>query len=76
METKQQAVVGLLEAFESVPDPRSAKGKRHPLPVILTIATAAMLRGARSLYAIAQWGRDQQPELMRTLPGRRPGPGA
>ncbi len=67
MEAKQGPVMGLREAFASVPDPRLAKGRRHPLPVILAIATAAMLCGARSVYAIAQWGRDQQPELLGAL---------
>lgn len=51
--------VSLLEAFGRVPDPRSAQGRRHPLPAILTLATVAMLSGARSLYAIAQFGRDR-----------------
>ncbi len=37
------------------------------MPAILALATAAMLCGARSLYAIAQWGRDQQPELLADL---------
>lgn len=67
METEPVLAKGLLETFESVPDPRSAKGTRHPLPVILAIATAAMLCGARSVYAIAQWGRDQPPDLLRGL---------
>ena len=57
----------MVEAFESVPDPRGAKGRRHSLAEILAISTAAMLCGARSLYAIAQWGRDQEPELLRAL---------
>lgn len=48
----------LMEAFASVPDPRSAHGRRHPLAAILTLSVCAMLCGARSLYAIAQWGRD------------------
>jgi hypothetical protein len=67
METKHCPVRGLPAAFTSVPDPRSATGMRHPLPVLLALATAAMLCGARSLYAIAQWGRDQQPETLRAL---------
>ena len=67
MDTKQMQSRSLVEAFGSVPDPRSAKGKRHSLAEVLAIATAAMLCGARSLYAIAQWGRDQEPELLKAL---------
>ena len=56
----------LVEVFSEVPDPRRRRGIRHPLPAILTMAVCAMLRGARSLYAIAQWGREH-PELTQTL---------
>ncbi len=45
----------LLRALAEVPDPRSRHGRRHPLPAVLALATVAMLCGARSLYAIAQW---------------------
>jgi hypothetical protein len=58
---------GLLAAFAAVPDPRSAHGRRHPLPAILALATAAMLSGARSLYAMAQWGRVQPPQVVAAL---------
>jgi DDE_Tnp_1-associated len=58
---------GLLAAFAVVPDPRSPHGRRHPLPAILALATAAMLSGARSLYAIAQWGRLQPPAVVHAL---------
>lgn len=51
--------VSLWEAFVQIPDPRGAQGRRHPLPAILTLATVALLSGARSLYAIAQFGRDR-----------------
>lgn len=57
----------LLEAFVKVPDPRGAKGRRHPLPAVLTLAVAAMLSGARSIYAIYQWGRLQNSEVVRAL---------
>jgi hypothetical protein len=57
----------LVEAFAQVPDRRSVHGRRHPLPAILALATAAMVAGARSLYAIAQWGRLQLPEVVRAL---------
>jgi len=71
MESKDIPVLGLLETFRSVRDPRFARGRRHPLPAILALATAAMLCGARSLYAIAQWGRDQEPELTAALGFKR-----
>jgi hypothetical protein len=58
---------GLREAFARVPDPRFRRGRRHPLPAILALATAAMLSGARSLYAIAQWGRLQDDAVIRAL---------
>ena len=57
----------LVEALQQVPDPRKARGKRHPLGAILTQAVAAMLSGARSVDAIAQWGRAQAPGVVRTL---------
>ncbi len=49
----------LKEVLDLVPDRRSSQGRRHSLGAILVLATCAMLCGARSLYAIAQWGRDQ-----------------
>jgi hypothetical protein len=50
----------LWEAFAQVPDPRDARGRRHPLQAVLTLASVAVLSGARSLYAVAQFGRDQE----------------
>jgi hypothetical protein len=65
----EQETIGrsLLAAFARVPDPRQRGGRRHPLPAILALATAAMLSGARSLYAIWQWGRLQPPEVVEAL---------
>ena len=57
----------LLEAFEKVPDPRKPRGRRHPLAAMLALCTAAMLAGARSLYAIAEWGREQDAEVVAAL---------
>ena len=59
--------VSLWEMFAEVPDPRGARGKRHPLPAILTLAAVAMLSGCRSLYAIAQFGRDRGRAFARAL---------
>ena len=57
----------LLVAFEKVPDPRSSHGRRHPLSAILALSVCAMVSGARSLYAIAQWGRMQEPAALKEL---------
>jgi predicted transposase YbfD/YdcC len=45
----------LVEALLGVPDPRDARGVRHPLPVIVGLAVAAVLAGSASVYAIGQW---------------------
>ena len=68
-------MMGLREALDSVPDHRRSQGRRHPLGAILSLAVCAMLCGARSLYAIAQWGRDQGAttgQLMGFMPGKTP----
>jgi len=48
----------LYETFATVPDPRSRFGRSYTLASLLTLSAVAMLCGSRSLYAIAQWGRD------------------
>jgi hypothetical protein len=53
------ALPSLWEYFASLPDPRSPLGRRHPLPAILSLITVAVLCGARSLEAIAQFPRDR-----------------
>jgi hypothetical protein len=58
-QTMSETSISLWESFGSVPDPRSALGKRHPLSAILTLCSVAMLCGCRSLFAIAQFGRDR-----------------
>src|SRR5436305_6296836 len=73
----------LAAALATVPDPRRPYGWRRgyapiPLVALLQLTVAATLCGARSLYAIAQWGeerRQDDPGLLEALglpPGRRP----
>lgn len=64
----------LYEVFEALADPREASGRRHPLAAILTQASVAMLAGARSLQAIAQFGRDRGEGFAAALGYRRPVP--
>jgi hypothetical protein len=42
----------LLAYLAAVPDPRAARGRRHPLVAILAMAAAAVLAGAHSMAAI------------------------
>lgn len=73
----------LAAALAAVPDPRRPYGwrpGRAPLPLVgvLQVAVAAMLCGARSLYAIAQWAGERVEDDAATLiplglpPGRSP----
>ena len=49
------ARIPLVEVFATVPDPRARRGVRHTVPVVLTVAAAAVLAGARSLLAVGEW---------------------
>jgi predicted transposase YbfD/YdcC len=50
-----------------VPDPRHRRGKRHGLTSLLLAAVAAVLAGARSFTAIAEWVADAPPGVLATL---------
>jgi len=68
----------LAEALAAIPDARRQHRRVHELVPLLELAVAAILCGARSLYAIAQWGRERladDPDLLESLglaPGRSP----
>jgi hypothetical protein len=59
--------LSLLAVLAEVPDPRSRHGRRHPLSAILSLAVVAMLGGAKSYQAIAQFGRDKGFALAHAL---------
>lgn len=59
----------LLDALAMVPDPRSPRGRRHALPFLLALAVLAILGGARSLAAVAQWARDADTDTITLLGG-------
>jgi predicted transposase YbfD/YdcC len=47
--------IRLLQALSTVPDPRRRRGRRYSLQSILLVAISAVLAGARSYAAIADW---------------------
>jgi predicted transposase YbfD/YdcC len=48
----------LLVALATMPDPRKARGCRHRLVTVLAVSVCAVLAGARSYVAIAEWAHD------------------
>jgi predicted transposase YbfD/YdcC len=65
----------LLACLAAVPDPRAARGRRHPLVAILAMAAAAVLAGARSVAAIAEWAADAPQPVRAALGARHHAPG-
>jgi hypothetical protein len=65
---------GLLAYLATIHDPRQACGSRHPLVAILAMAAAAVLAGARSMAAIAEWAADAPQPVRAALGARRDGP--
>jgi predicted transposase YbfD/YdcC len=58
---------GLLGVLARVADPRHRRGVRHRLAVILGLAVCAVLAGARSFTAIAEWAADADQDTLRAL---------
>jgi hypothetical protein len=70
MSAASEPTGSLAAALAQIPDPRREQLKVHRLVPLLQLAIAAMLSGARSLYAIAQWGRERlvdAPDLLQAL---------
>ncbi len=65
--TIDSARIPLVEVFAAVPDPRARRGVRHALPVVLTVATAAVLAGAKSLLAVAEWMAEADRDALSQL---------
>ena len=59
--------LGLLELLSQIPDPRSRRGRQHPLSAVLALACCAILCGARGYAAIGQWASDHDITFMHRL---------
>lgn len=57
MKLSTEQMQSLPEFFKPIDDPRRAQGRRHPLPAVLAIASAAVLCGARGYQAISDWAQ-------------------
>jgi predicted transposase YbfD/YdcC len=58
---------GLLELLAAVPDPRKRRGVRHGLAGVLAVALSAVVAGAKSFVAIAEWAADASPQALAQL---------
>lgn len=62
-------ILPITVVFDELPDPRrQTENKLHRLTDILTIATCAVIGGAESWDAIAEYGQTKKPFLQRFLP--------
>jgi hypothetical protein len=57
----------LLQALAAVPDPRHRRGVRYRLASLLAVAVCAVLAGASTFAAIADWAADLDPPVRRRL---------
>ena len=60
----------MLDGLACVPDPRRRRGTRHRAVVVLAFAVAAVMAGADSVAAIAEWALDLPPEALAALGAR------
>ena len=57
----------LYRAFEQVKDGRKAKGKRYPLPLLLTVLLLGKLAGEKTINGIVDWVKERKSLLKQQL---------
>lgn len=67
MKFTQKQLELLIDALRAIADPRFKRGKRHRKISILAIAICAVLCGARSYAAIAQWATHRSQNQLKRL---------
>jgi predicted transposase YbfD/YdcC len=63
-------VPGLLAVLAAVPDPRKPRGRRYPLVLVLAVAAACTLAGAKTFREIGDQAADLPQSVLRELGGR------
>jgi hypothetical protein len=61
------AIFGLPDLLETIPDPRRAEGKRHPLRAVLSRVVLATMAGMRGLQGVVDFGRNLPPDVVAAL---------
>lgn len=61
----------LMDSFIAAPDPRDARGVRHPIEVILGLCTAAMLCECETIVEITTWITNADQDLLSVFGCRR-----
>ena len=62
---------GLFSILGTITDPRKRRGIRHKLQSVMAIAACAVVAGARSFIAIAEWAAEQSRETLLKLGSKR-----
>lgn len=65
---KPEPVTTLWYMLHEIPDPRRAQGRRHDLPIVLTLAILALCCGSTSYLAMKEWCENYQEELGKHAP--------
>ena len=60
----------LLECFAAVPDPRDPRGRRHSLPCVLALCTAAVLCGNTQIEDVTAWVHAAPPDVLAAAGAR------
>jgi len=65
---KPEPVTTLWYMLHEIPDPRRAQGRRHSLPIVLTLAILALCCGSLSYLAMQEWCENYQDALVAQVP--------
>ncbi len=63
----EAAAESLFKSLEQIPDPRRARGVRHPFQAILRLTLLGLVSGQTTMAHIALFGKLHWPELKEPL---------